>query len=335
MKKTSAVFALPLFALPLLLLLLFLCRPALMLPRAGADEAIREPRFSLSQDSARPGETVTIACDDSPRTRLTGLRAVLLNAGGKRLSKSAFFTLPAEEGEEELKAAILPVPSTAAPGNLSIRIESADSIIREIPFIVTSRNFLSETIPLNQSNTDLRTVPDPKKTIESEQLWAILSRTGTVIYSGSAFLPPVTSTRRTSNYGDRRVYLYTGGEKDTSIHAGVDYGVPTGTEVKACAGGKVVLAQNRIVTGNSVVIEHLPGVYSLYYHLDSIKAGEGASVEAGSLIGLSGSTGLATGPHLHWEIRVSGENADPDAFMSRPVLDKNDILNKIRNYPLN
>jgi murein DD-endopeptidase MepM/ murein hydrolase activator NlpD len=93
----------------------------------------------------------------------------------------------------------------------------------------------------------------------------------------------------------------------------------------------VVLARPRIVTGNSVVIEHLPGVYSLYYHLDTIAVSEGEMVQTASLLGTSGSTGLATGPHLHWEIRVSGENTDPDALVARPILDRDAILAKL--YP--
>jgi murein DD-endopeptidase MepM/ murein hydrolase activator NlpD len=52
-------------------------------------------------------------------------------------------------------------------------------------------------------------------------------------------------------------------------------------------------------------------------------------LDSGSQLGLSGATGLATGPHLHWEIRVSGENTDPDAFIVRPILDKDAILSKI------
>jgi murein DD-endopeptidase MepM/ murein hydrolase activator NlpD len=161
-------------------------------------------------------------------------------------------------------------------------------------------------------------------------LWAILSRTGNEVFSIDAFVPPVTSTRRTSFYGDRRIYEYVNGRTDTTIHAGIDYGVPTGTRVMACAAGRVVLARERIVTGNTVVLEHLPGLYSLYYHMNSITVSENSIVEAGAILGESGSTGLATGPHLHWEIRVSTEYADPDAFLGRPVLDKNGIINKLR-----
>jgi murein DD-endopeptidase MepM/ murein hydrolase activator NlpD len=227
-------------------------------------------------------------------------------------------------------AAVLAIPATAAPGNAVIRVENTDgTIIRDLPFKIEGREFISETISLNQENTDIRTVPDPQKTAESEQLWAILVRTGTEVYTTGVFSPPVASTRRTSHFGDRRVYRYTNGTSDTSIHAGLDYGVPTGTEVRAAARGRVVLAKNRIVTGNTVVLEHLPGVYSLYYHMDSISVTENLVVETGDLLGESGSTGLATGPHLHWEIRAAGEYADPDVFLSRPVIDKKEIIDKL------
>jgi murein DD-endopeptidase MepM/ murein hydrolase activator NlpD len=105
------------------------------------------------------------------------------------------------------------------------------------------------------------------------------------------------------------------------VHAGIDYGVPTGTPVRACGAGKVALARGRIVTGNSVIIEHLPGVYSIYYHLDKIIAEESVLVNEGDIIGLSGATGLATGPHLHWELRTAAENTDPDILCARALLD--------------
>ena len=292
------------------------------------------PRFVLSPDSVRPGEPITVAYSGSfeEKGAATGNpQAVLLNTEGKRITKAAFFSLPREEGEMELKAAVLAIPSTAASGDATILIESGNLLIHLLPLTIHPREFPSETIPLNQANTDLRTVPDPQKTAESELLWAIISRTGTEIYSGEQFVFPVSSSRRTSAYGDRRVYLYAGGRSDTSIHAGIDVGVPTGTEVRSCAAGKVALARNRIVTGNTVILEHLPGVYSLYYHMDKISVTEGSIVEAGFPLGQSGSTGLATGPHLHWEIRVSTENADPDAFLARPILDKKDIIDRMRN----
>jgi hypothetical protein len=300
--------------------------PLRQIPQGG-------PRFAVIPPSARPGEPVTIAYSDDfsgPGSR--DFQAVLLDSQGKRVIKAPFFSLARDAGEQDVVAAILGVPSGADPGPCFVRIEAAGRTIQDLPLLVEKRDFVFETIPLNEDNTDIRLRPDPLKVKESEQLWAILSHTGADIYSSGPFIPPVTSVRRTSFFGDRRVYQYVDGSTDTSIHAGVDYGVPRGTEVRACAPGKVVLARSRIVTGNSVVIEHMPGVYSLYYHLDKIEVQEDAMVGAGALLGLSGSTGLATGPHLHWEIRTAGETADPDAFVSRAVLDKDEILGKLIHY---
>jgi murein DD-endopeptidase MepM/ murein hydrolase activator NlpD len=291
------------------------------------------PRFAVIPARVRPGEPITVAyTDDFSGPGSRDFQAVLLNSRGTRLGRAPLISFSYTPEGQELKAAILAVPSTVQSGAFTIRIEAGGRTIQDIPLIVEARDFVSEVIELDERNTEIRVAPNPQRDRESEILWAILSRTGADFYHGSYFIPPVTSTRRTSFFGDRRVYAYVDGSTDTSIHAGVDYGVPTGTEVRACAAGRVVLAVFRISTGNSVILEHLPGVYSLYYHLDSISTQEGNIVRAGELLGLSGSTGLSTGPHLHWEIRAAGENADPDAFVARPVLDKDEILRNLIKY---
>jgi murein DD-endopeptidase MepM/ murein hydrolase activator NlpD len=286
-----------------------------------------QARLITLPENPLPGEPVTLGLV-SPRPG--NFRAVLLNSRGRRLTEAAFFDLGLRNKEGlAVKAAILAVPSTAASGSALVRVEEAGKGIAEIALAIGGRRFISEEIPLDEDNTGLRTRQDPQKTAESEALWRIISRTGTEIFASGPFVPPVASTRRTSFFGDRRVFRYVNGSVETSIHAGIDYGVPRGTPVTACAPGRVILARSRIVTGHSVVIEHLPGIYSLYYHLDKINVSEGAIVDAGALLGESGSTGLSTGPHLHWEIRIAGENADPDVLMARPVLDKALILSKL------
>ena len=293
-------------------------------------QIIQRPRFTVIPQNALPGEPVTIAYSDNFGARgFQSLQAVLMSESSRRLARAAFFTLPTEAGEPEIRTAILAIPNTASPGFSFIRIESADGLIRDIPIVIMERTYDSETIRLNQENTDIRIAPNPQRTAESEHLWAVLSRTGTNIYHDGPFSPPVESTRRTSRYAHRRVYHYIDNTTDTSIHAGIDYGVPTGTPVFASAAGRVVMAMYRIVTGNTVVLEHYPGVYTLYYHMDSLEVMEGDVCETGDLVGLSGSTGLSTGPHLHWEVRVSGEFADPDFFLARPILDKNEIITKL------
>jgi len=272
--------------------------------------------YAVIPDNPRPGEPVTIAIT-------TTAKHALLIRGEGQFSKAAFFSIPG------YMTAVLAIPSTVNPGNAVIRIENEIGILCEIPITIADRKFASEVIELNQTLTGIRTDPSPQRIDEANRLWAILNTTGDQIYHTGSFVPPVTSTRRTSFFGDRRVFQYSTGASDTSIHAGVDYGVPTGTKVTACGAGKVVLARSRIVTGNSIVLEHAPGIYSLYYHLDKIEVEEGSLVNTGAHLGLSGATGLATGPHLHWEVRVNAENTDPDAFVARPIIDKEAIISKM------
>ena len=133
---------------------------------------------------------------------------------------------------------------------------------------------------------------------------------------GETFKIPITAKFRwTSPYGARIDPI----KGTKSYHKGTDMACPTGTPVYACGDGKVVLVENRVSTGWSVVIEHLPGLYSLYYHLDSVLIEEGMLVKSGEEIALSGATGLATGPHLHWEVRFFGEAINPDFLVENQL----------------
>lgn len=205
-------------------------------------------------------------------------------------------------------------------GNYSLKVifSISEDEVQEfiLPSAYKNREFNKEVIELNEANTAIKTDTSPERTAQIEKLNDILfSYLSNDIFSLKKFTTPTVSQRYTAYCGDRRVYAYSNGKSSTSLHYGNDYGVPTGTEVHACSDGKVVLAENRISTGYSVVIEHLPGLYSLYYHLSELKVEEGQMVKQGELIGKSGATGLATGPHLHWEVRLNGSAVVPEFFL--------------------
>ena len=94
-------------------------------------------------------------------------------------------------------------------------------------------------------------------------------------------------------------------------HRGMDYLVPPGTVVQAPAAGRVVLAAAQILTGNTLVVDHGQGVLSVFFHLSRIDAKEGEWVESRSPVGLSGDSGIAPAPHLHWAVYVHGVAIDP------------------------
>lgn len=216
---------------------------------------------------------------------------------------------------------------TDANYTLKVIFSISEDEVKEfiLPTTFTTRTFNKETIELNDANTAIKTDNSPERAAQIEKLNNILftSMPGDV-YSLKKFICPTTSTRYTANCGDRRVYAYSNGKSSTSLHYGNDYGIPTGSEVRACSDGKVVMAENRISTGWSVVIEHLPGLYSLYYHCSELNVKEGDSVKQGELIAKSGATGLATGPHLHWEVRLNGSAVVPEFFMQDFTFDEKD-----------
>ena len=94
-------------------------------------------------------------------------------------------------------------------------------------------------------------------------------------------------------------------------HSGTDFAADAGTPVIAAAAGRVAYVGLLTTRGNSVIIDHGVGVFTAYHHLSRIDVGVGEYVSQGEQVGLVGMTGLATGPHLHWELVVGGINVDP------------------------
>ncbi len=100
-------------------------------------------------------------------------------------------------------------------------------------------------------------------------------------------------------------------DQPRSPHSGVDLRGAEGTPVKAANEGKVVLTSHHFFSGNSVYVDHGGGVISMYFHLKEIKVKQDDVVRKGQIIGLVGSTGRSTGPHLHWGVRINGARVNP------------------------
>lgn len=126
------------------------------------------------------------------------------------------------------------------------------------------------------------------------------------LWNGS-FGYPVVDARVTSDFGTRRSY---GGGPVNGYHAGTDFG-GNGEPIYAPAAGLVVLAEPLNVRGNAVLIDHGLGLFSGYWHQSQTVVKVGDVVAQGDIIGYIGNTGLVTGPHLHWEMRLGGIAVDP------------------------
>ncbi len=150
---------------------------------------------------------------------------------------------------------------------------------------------------------------DPKyqKLADDLELWNGLTKLNTMLPLGA----PVEKVRVTSNFGTRED-PFTGEPKR---HRGIDFAGTIGTELMAVAPGRVVSAGERVGYGTTVEIDHGLGFTTLYAHLSQILVTRGDWVRPGTVIGLAGSTGRSTGPHLHYEIRHKGVPFDPAKFV--------------------
>lgn len=300
--------------------------------RAAAQAAApsaASPRILAMPASAAPGDP--FLCWLRSERPVIEATARILGPGGGKLSRAAGFYMPSE-GEGFLYGFLLALPVAAPPGKAALAIAAtlapeegcASDAEVSASFTIEAKTFIREDIPLDKANTILRTEPDPAKTAESLAFAKIFqARDPTALFALGAMTKPLTvAWRETATFADERRYLYYGGGADSIRHGGIDIGAKEGSPVLACAPGRVVFAGRRIVTGNTIVVEHLPGLFSIYMHMSALAAREGEVIAQGQKIGLVGSTGLSTGPHLHWELRVGETSVNPAYWLGRPLFER-------------
>jgi len=131
----------------------------------------------------------------------------------------------------------------------------------------------------------------------------------------SPFRAPLEEPARGTGFGLKRII----NGDPRAPHTGVDFSVPAGTPVLASNAGLVALADEHFFGGRSLVLDHGEGLYTMYFHLQESLAQPGQRVTQGELIGRVGSTGRASGPHLHWGVRLYGARINPeDLLQLRP-----------------
>jgi murein DD-endopeptidase MepM/ murein hydrolase activator NlpD len=133
---------------------------------------------------------------------------------------------------------------------------------------------------------------------------------------------------RMAGFAEHRTYYYNSTEIDQQVHLGIDLASTKRAEIKAANRGNVVLAQYLGIYGNTIVLDHGQGIFSLYSHLSQIGVAHGELIEKGAVIGLSGASGMAGGDHLHFSILVNGIFTTPLEWWDKQWLQLNieDIL---------
>lgn len=223
-------------------------------------------------------------------------------------------------GTEQL--ALLPVPALIAPAPYTVAVtyRAANGVVLEHDqqLVVSEGPYESQEIILPDDKGGLL---DPEIGVdELALLSAVWSEVTPARQWGGQFALPIDPQySTTSPYGTRRSY---NGGPYSSYHSGQDFGAPEGVPILAPAAGRIALAAPLQVRGNAILIDHGGGVYTGYWHLSEFSVIEGQTVQAGDVLGLVGTTGLSTGAHLHWELRVYGIAVDPMQFINEPFLNQ-------------
>lgn len=234
--------------------------------------------------------------------------------------------IAARENTEQVKAEYEAVKAELETKQAELRAEQEEleKDIEEATQLILS---LEEDIANRQAEYDAIRAAEDEANARIDELVAELERQraaeeaarnpgggggGSVTGSGSFIWPCPSCTYITSRFG-LRIHPITGEEK---THTGLDIGAGYGAAIVAADGGTVILAEVNGGYGNCVMIDHGNGYTTLYGHMSSYAVSSGQSVSQGDTIGYVGSTGMSTGPHLHFEVRSGGGRIDPEQFFS-------------------
>jgi murein DD-endopeptidase MepM/ murein hydrolase activator NlpD len=206
--------------------------------------------------------------------------------------------------------ALIGIDLDVTPGTypIAVVVEQAGQ-----PAITATHQLLvvPKRFPVRRVSVPARFVNPPEDAIgrirdEAERLQTLFETLPRPRQWDGPFQPPVAAPT-SGSFGTRSIF----NGQPRSPHSGVDFRAAADTPVAAPGAGVVAIAEPFFFTGNTVVIDHGLGLYSLLAHLSKFAVKEGDRVQRGQVVGFVGATGRASGPHLHWSVRLNGARVDP------------------------
>ncbi len=201
------------------------------------------------------------------------------------------------------------------PGSHQLRVDAIEQQ-REVDFVVRAKEYPAQHIRLKDSSKVTLSPADEARAVAEIAEIQVFKRHWRSVGAEDAveaqFVLPANG-RLASRFGLRRFF---NGEA-RAPHAGLDVAIPRGTPVKSTARGTVLAVDDYFFNGKTVFVDHGNGLISMVCHLDRIDVQAGDPVSQGQRVGLSGMTGRASGPHLHWSMVLNGVMVDPALFIER------------------
>lgn len=209
--------------------------------------------------------------------------------------------------ENGYRIALVPVDINTLPRKYPVTIQYGTENQR-VEITVKAHEFKTIKLTLPEGKVTLSPENQKRAAKEAVLLKGIWSKRTSKVWNGR-FSAPI-DTEISTEFGVKRIM----NEKKTSIHRGMDFRGKTGTPIKAINSGTVVFSSDLFFGGNTLIVDHGMGLYSIYMHLSKFNMLNGNKVRTGDVIGFVGNSGRATGPHLHVSVKLNGFSVNPESL---------------------
>lgn len=268
---------------------------------ALAAMSLAPPAIQLSarSRSLQPGELVVLS--------------IVLPEATDRIRVRAFDrdVIAYPDGDRAWRA-LVGVDLDVKPGTYRVTVEAGAARAQaHYDLVIIPRTFRTRRLTVNEAFVTPPASEQPRIEREAALLAGVWQAPAAERLWSEPFVRPVPQEAN-SAFGTRSVF----NGKPRNAHGGADFLSPAGTPIDAPNSGRVVVARHLYFSGNTVIVDHGLGLFSMLAHLSAIEVHEGDAVIAGQLLGLVGATGRVTGPHLHWAVRASGARIDPLSLLA-------------------
>ncbi|WP_455242546.1 M23 family metallopeptidase [Petrachloros mirabilis] len=265
------------------------------------------PKGIDGQYSGKQGEVVVVKVPEEQEAT---------EVKGTFRKRTVPFFRETREGEPPGYVGLLGIDMQDTPGTYELEVDvKRGEQTKHLSYnvLVAKEKFAVERLKLPKNKVDLDAKSIARWKAEQEQVRQALAESSRLKLWRSDFVEPVNG-RRSGKFGSVRIM----NGKPRNPHNGEDIGAPMGTEVLATNDGVVRITVDHIFSGKGVFVDHGLGFYSMYFHLSEILVNDGDLIKAGQVIGKVGATGRATGPHLHWGVRLNGARVNPYSLLDLP-----------------